>query len=241
MVVVFQLTGDPKQSEVQSSFRISRTANIAVAGLFAALSILLTTISQAFGLKFPILPYLLFDFGEVAIILAFFMFGPAPAVAASVVEFITLMVIGQNLPYGPILKIIAILSSIGGLWLGMEIARRASRNGGTRTLFGSGLTFGLFSRLGFMTIANYYLIAFVYTINGMVGLVAAPLRLVGIQISATNALTVILGLTALFNGLQLGLVLAISYFLVRLPQVRRLTRTKLAWFESFAGKSKSGK
>lgn len=238
---MFQLAGSPKQSELQTSFRKSRTAKIAAAGLFAALSILLTTISQAFGLNFPILPYLQFDLGEVAIILAFFMFGPAPAVAASVVEFITLLVIGQNFPYGPILKIIAILSSIGGLWLGMEIARKAARNSGTGTLFGCGLTFGLLSRLGFMTIANYYLIAFVYTVNGMVGLVAAPLRLVGIQVSATNALAVILGLTALFNGLQLGLVFAISYFLMRLPQVRRLTRTKLAWFESFAGKSNSEK
>lgn len=238
---MFHLTGSAKQSELQTSFRISRTSNIAAAGLFGALSILLTTISQAFGLNFPILPYLQFDFGEVAIIMAFFMFGPGPAVAASIVEFITLMVIGQNVPYGPILKIIAIITSIVGLWLGMAIARRATRNKSLGTLFGSGFAFGLLSRLGFMTIANYYLIAFVYTVGGMVGFVAAPLKLVGIEISAANALTVILGFTALFNGLQLGLVFAISYLLVRLPQVRRITRTKLAWFESFAGKLNSRK
>ena len=238
---MFHLAGNPRQSELQTSFRVSRTTNIAAAGLFAALSILLTTVSQAFGLNFPILPYLQFDFGEVAIILAFFMFGPAPAVAASIVEIITLMVIGQNFPYGPILKIIAILSSIGGLWLGMAIAKRVTRIKRTKTSLGFGLAVGLLSRLGFMTIANYYLIALVYTVSGMVGLVAAPLRLVGIEISATNALTVILGFTALFNGLQLGLVFAISYSLVRLPQVRRLTRTKLAWFESFAEQLNSRK
>jgi riboflavin transporter FmnP len=102
--------------------RPSSSRMIAATGLFGALAILLTSLSQALGLNFPILPYLQFDLGEVAIIIAFLLFGPIPATTAAFVEFLTLMVLGENIPWGPVLKIIAVLSTLGGLWFGMMLA-----------------------------------------------------------------------------------------------------------------------
>ena len=118
------------QASIASAPKIKRSnaRMIAATGLFGALAILLTSLSQALGLNFPILPYLQFDFGEVAIIIAFLLFGPVPATTAAFVEFLTLMVLGENIPWGPVLKIIAVLSTLGGLWFGMALARKASKN-----------------------------------------------------------------------------------------------------------------
>lgn len=213
----------------------SKSRILAATGLFGALSILLTVLSQFMGLNFPIIPYLQFDFGEVAILLAFFLFGPGPAVAASLVEFLTLMAVGENAPYGPILKIVAILSSLAGLWIGMYVARSVSKIPKLNSMLGTGIAVGMVFRVLFMTIANYLLIVFLYTVGGTVGLVEVPFKAIGIPLSNSNALALILGFTGAFNCLQLALVFGISYFLLKLPQLRHPVRTaRLPWFESFA-------
>ncbi len=219
---------------------VSKTKTIAATGLFAALAILFTTLSQALGLNFPIIPYLQFDFGEVAILIAFFAFGPVPALASAFVEFLTLMALGQNVPIGPVFKLAAILSTLAGLWLGVALARRASPRAGTTKVLGASLVFGLLSRAAVLTIANYYLIVYVYTVAGTVGFITAAFRLVGITLTTSNALSLILTFTAIFNCLQLILVFVISYLFFRLPQFRNFLRgNRVAWFESIGTKTRS--
>src|SRR5579864_6658594 len=87
--------------------------------VFGALAVVLTTLSHALGLNFPLIPYLQFDFGEIAILLAFFIFGPVPGLVAAFIEFVTLMVLGQAAPIGPILKLVSMLASLAGIWFGM--------------------------------------------------------------------------------------------------------------------------
>ena len=224
----------PSENTV-SVVRTSRTRIIAAAGLFGALSILLTTLSQALGLNFPVIPYLQFDFGEVAIILAFLFFGPVPAVFSAFVEFVTLMIIGQDVPVGPLFKIIAILSTIGGLWTGIAIAKRVSTEAKRGTILALSLVFGMIFRAAVMTVPNYLLV--VGAFQGTVEYVTAGFRLLGISLTSSNALQLILGFTAIFNCLQLLLVFVIAYFLMRTPQLKHLLRSnRMAWFESF-GKS----
>src|ERR1700719_4641586 len=92
--------------------------SLAGVAVFGALSVVLTLISQALGLNFPIIPYLQFDLGEVAILLAFFIFGPVPALIAALIEFATLLVLGVNAAFfDPELKLIAVLSSLLGVWI----------------------------------------------------------------------------------------------------------------------------
>jgi riboflavin transporter len=216
------------------SLKLNRSRMIAATGLFGALSILLTLLSQALGLNFPILPYLQFDFGEVAIVIAFLLFGPLPATTAAFVEFLTLMAMGENSPWGPLLKIFAILSTLAGLWLGILLAKKARGSAKSNVVLGSSLGVGLISRAAIMTVANYYLIVYIYTVSYMTTAVSSAFRLIGITISSSNTLGLILGFTAIFNCLQLLLVFGISYVLVKFPQLRRSLRSnRLAWFESF--------
>ena len=162
-----------------------------------------------------------FDFGEVAIVLSLFIFGPVPALVSSSVEFVTLMAIGQNAPVGPVLKLFSMVSSIAGIWLGIGLSS-SIRRANMRNVFGLGTAFGAVVRAAVMTLPNYYILVFFYTIPTVIGLLSGAFKLAGITLTGTNALVLVLGFTALFNVLQLLLVMAISFTVLKVPQVTGL-------------------
>ncbi len=220
---------------------LGRFDSVSIAGvaIFGALSVVLTLLSVSLGLNFPLLPYLQFDFGEVAIFLAFFIFGPIPAIVSGFVEFGTLLVIGENTPIGPVLKLISILSSLIGVWAGTALVSHL-RKPGLNKAAALGTALGLVGRVIGMTIANYALIVFFskyfsdYSLDAIVGYVAPYFKPIGVTLTTANALTFVLGFTAVFNILQLLLVLVISYLIVRLPQIQSAkTAGRRLWIVSY--------
>ena len=209
--------------------RLDTTA-IAGSAIFSSLALVLGAASQAAGLNFPIVPYLQFDLGEVAIILAFFIFGPVPALVSSAVEFGGLMVFGQQIPVGPIEKLFALVSTVGGLWVGTWIASRRGE-GSLFRLLGWSAGVGGAARAVVMTFANYYLIVYFYGLGAIEGFLKAPFALIGITLTDSNALALILIFTAVFNLLQLFIVMGISSFVVRVPTVARIkVGGRAPWF-----------
>ncbi|MDA4128541.1 MAG: ECF transporter S component [Thaumarchaeota archaeon] len=192
---------------------------VAGTAVFGALSIVLTVASQGLGLNFPLIPYLQFDLGEVAILLALFIFGPTSALISSVIEFLTLLFIGQNVPVGPLLKLFAIVSSLAGVYAGVRLVSY-SKNPGLGKALAMGTALGIVVRGLVMTVPNYYLIVFVFTITGITGFLVGSFALVGINLSEANTLWLVLAFTAIFNALQLLVVSVVSYVVVRSPQVR---------------------
>lgn len=179
------------------------TTSLAGVAVFGALSAILTYFSQSLGLNFPLVTYLQFDLGEVAIVLALFIFGPLPAVVSTFVEFITLEGIGQNAPWGPLLKLLSMLSSVAGIWLGINLASRLRRTS-VQGLFEVGTASGAAVRASFMTLPNYLYLVLIYAEpNG-------------------SALMLVLAYTAIFNVLQLAFVMAISYAVLKVPHVQSL-------------------
>ena len=211
--------------------------SIAGIAVFSALALILGAASQSLGLNFPVIPYLQFDVGEVAIILAFFIFGPVPALVASVVEFAGLMVFGQQIPVGPILKLFALASSVGGLWLGSRLVSLL-RVRGLGGLVGSGALLGCVVRALVMTVPNFYLLEFYYSpaaIQGLVQYVLQPsFSAVGIAVTGANFLVPVLIFTAVFNVLQMALVMGVSYVVLRVPSLSQLRMAGRApWFALF--------
>lgn len=206
------------------------TASVAGSAVFSALALVLGGASQAVGLNFPLIPYLQFDVGEVAIILAFFIFGPAPALVSSLVEFGGLMAFGQQVPVGPILKLFALVSTVAGMWVGAKVASRR----GETSLFGLAgwsTVVGAAARAAVMTLPNFYLIVYLYGTTAIEGFVRAPFSLVGVGLTDANTLWVVLGFTAVFNVLQLALVMAVSSFVLRVPAVPRIkVGGRAPWF-----------
>ncbi len=203
---------------------------MAGSAVFSALALVLAGASQAAGLNFPLIPYLQFDLGEVAIILAFFIFGPVPALISSVVEFAGLMAFGQQVPVGPVLKLFALVSTVTGMWLG---TRLASRGGETSLLklAAWSAAFGAVVRAAAMTVPNFYIILYIYGLSAVEGFVQGSFALVGVVVTDANALMLILTFTALFNAIQLLFVMALSSFVLRVPAVSRVkVGGKAPWF-----------
>ncbi|MGD0477877.1 MAG: hypothetical protein ABSB29_06900 [Nitrososphaerales archaeon] len=200
-----------------------RLTTISLAGIavFGALSAILTYLSQFLGLNFPLVPYLQFDLGEVAIVLSLFIFGPIPALVSSSVEFVTLLAIGQQVPVGPVLKLFAMVSTIAGIWLGIGLAS-SIRRANMRNVFGLGTAFGAVVRAVVMTLPNYYVLVFLTTIPTVVTSLSSLFKLAGITLTDANALVLVLGFTALFNVLQLLFVMAVSFAVLKVPQVNSL-------------------
>lgn len=205
------------------------TVSLAGIAVFSSLAVILAAVSQALGLNFPLIPYLQFDLGEVAIVLAFFIFGPVPAFVASFVEGGALEVFGQNLPFGPVLKLFALLSTVAGLWIGTWVVTRSGGSTLARVI-GSGLLVGSVIRAAALSVANYYLILFVYTLAG-VSFLKGSFALFGIMMTDANALSLILVFTAVFNVLQLVFVLVLSYLILRVPTVSQVkVGGRAPWF-----------
>jgi riboflavin transporter FmnP len=204
--------------------RLGRLDSVSLGGIavFGALAVVLTTLSHALGLNFPLIPYLQFDLGEIAILLAFFIFGPVPGLVSAFIEFLTLMVLGQNAPVGPILKLLSILASLGGMWLGTTFVSRSVNPGFARAAI-LGTVLGTITRVVLLTVANYYLIVFFggeYAIGGLIPYLAGYFKLVGVTLTDANGLGLILAFTAVFNALQLIFAAGVTSFLVGLPQVQ---------------------
>jgi len=219
--ILIKLSGAGPTMEGRQAGRLDRVSLGGVA-VFGALAVVLTTLSQGLGLNFPLIPYLQFDFGEIAILLAFFIFGPLPGAVAAVIEFLTLMFLGQNAPIGPVLKLISMLASLGGIWAGTTLVSR-SRNPGFGRAATLGTAMGVVSRVAFLTVANYYLIVVMggqYALNGLVPYLAGSFKLVGVTLTSADGLGLILAFTAAFNVLQLAFVAMVSSFVVGLPQVQ---------------------
>ena len=80
--------------------------------------------SRETAVAFPLVPYLQIDFSEISIYIVFFLFGPLAALISSVVQWIFLNMTGSDAPPGPPIKFVAVVSTLGGLWLGSSVYGR---------------------------------------------------------------------------------------------------------------------
>jgi riboflavin transporter FmnP len=136
------------------------TVTLAGAGVFAALAALLTLAKAE--IPFPLIPYLRIDFAEIPILIALFLFGPVSATVSAVIQWLFLNVQGSDAPLGPLIKFVAVLSTISGLWVGSELYRQVK---GRRIHAGIALSMmlsgGILLRILAMTIVNYVVLIYV--------------------------------------------------------------------------------
>jgi riboflavin transporter FmnP len=136
------------------------TVTLAGAAVFAALAAILALAKAA--VPFPLIPYLQIDFSEIPIYIAFFLFGPLAALITSVVQWIFLNVTGSDAPLGPAIKFVAVVSTLGGLWLGSAVygqirGKMAHPSLAISMMFGSGIAW----RVAAMTVVNYAVLLYI--------------------------------------------------------------------------------
>jgi riboflavin transporter FmnP len=136
------------------------TVSLAGGCVFAALAAILTLAKAA--IPFPLIPYLQIDFSEIPILIAFFLFGPVSATISAVIQWIFLNVQGSDAPLGPMIKLIAIMSMLGGFAFGNAVYRRI-RHDGNRPAVALSVMFGggILWRVIAMTLVNYVVLLYV--------------------------------------------------------------------------------
>jgi len=140
-----------------------KTSAITLSGaaVFAALAAILT-LARA-SVPFPLIPYLQIDFAELPIMISFFLFGPVAGIITELVHWLFLNETGSDAPLGPAIKLVAVLSTFCGFWLGSLVYSRLGSRAQGRAGLGLSLMFGLgmVLRVVAMTLVNYAVLVYI--------------------------------------------------------------------------------
>ncbi|MFP3282955.1 MAG: hypothetical protein RXP97_02600 [Nitrososphaeria archaeon] len=164
--------------------RIAIAQGAAVGALAYALSMV--------QIPFPLVPYLIFDLGEIPVAAVMLAGSPLSSLVAAGVYFGVMNLIGQFVPIGPALKLAAVLSMLAGLY---PFSRRGPVSGAS---FAGAFALSTAIRVVVMTALNFAVVEALFP--GFLGIAAdAAMRYVHI---AMSPLELVLLLTAAFNAIQ---------------------------------------
>lgn len=167
---------------------------------------------------FVLVPYLQFEFAEIPILAGFLLYGPIVGVIAAFSYWGILNVLGEFVPIGPAMAFAASLSTVVGMWAGLKAFRKVVK--GKMALLSFSVLIGTLLRVAVMTALNYVVIWVLFpsflefassTVSSALGISFG---------SQLEALLVILGLTAIFNVLQVLIIAIPSLAIVRAVENR---------------------
>lgn len=191
----------------ETSSKNRNTIIIAVSTIFGALSAVLAMLPLSF--PFPLIPYLKFDIAEMPVYVAFLSFGPIPGFISALTYWFVLNMFGEWVPVGPLMKFIAVASTLSGFMFGSRIiSKRFSTY--LQVFF-----YGVLIRVLATSITNYVLLAFImpFFFEYATRIVSTAL---GISLGAGfDAWLLILLLTAIFNILHVIYIMVPSLVVIK--------------------------
>jgi len=206
------------------SGRVSPTIAVAGAATFGALAAMLTIVlGPVLQPSFPILLYLKFDFAEVVDVIAFMVFGPVAGLLTAIVHGGILSESpGGAGPFGASLKFLAVLTTYLGIFVTSRLGRQTLRRLGLEMA-----VFGIVTRVLLMTVVNYlFIIFFAQFLFGQdyLGYAQYSLSTAGINVTGSELIGYVLGLTALFNAVHAIFTITIAVVIIgalfrRAPQL----------------------
>jgi riboflavin transporter FmnP len=203
-----------------------RTYYIAGGALFGALAVLI----RFLGIKFPFppIPYLVFEIAEIPILTGFLLYGPTVGIIAAFSYWGILNVVGEFVPIGPAMAFAASTSTIVGIWIGIQVFRRFTKN--RIALLSSSVFIGMVLRAIVMTVFNIIILLLImpFFFEFAANAVAS---FFGISFATQiDALMVIIVLTALFNIIQVIIIAIPSIALVNAVNGRvMMGRLTIPW------------
>jgi len=95
--------------------------------------------------------------------ISFFLFGPLAGCVTELVHWLFLNETGSDAPLGPAIKLVAVLSTFFGFWLGSQVYSRVGGRLQRRTGLGLSLLFGfgMVLRVAAMTLMNYAVLVYI--------------------------------------------------------------------------------
>ena len=172
---------------------------IALIAVFTAITVALVISPIKFPA--PYAPFLIYQIWEIPIVTAFLLFGPVAAVTITVLNTIILMgVFPGPLPAGPLYNLIAVLSTLLGIYVVQSFAAKRFRTHRETLLTATSTVLGIVARVGIMSIVNQVFLPFPYPF--------------GYSIPAAAA-TAMLPVIGFFNATLALYTIPAGYFLAR--------------------------
>jgi riboflavin transporter FmnP len=205
---------------------MARSKEIASIAIFGALSAVITTITNLPIFRFPPLPFLRFDMGEIIDFLAFLILGPISALFVVLVHFLTISAFpGAQVQFASqAMKAAAILSTILGFLLITKIKRE---------IFG--IAGALVSRVVIMTFANYlfFLVFFPAYFDGSASMLS---KFLGINLTDFwSKFTLLFIFLGIFNAIHALITTIIPLYILKVsPQLVRVASSiKPLWITRY--------
>ncbi|MEM1547477.1 MAG: ECF transporter S component [Thermoproteota archaeon] len=216
-----------KEDDGRKRFLRYGVFEIVLAALCAGLTIFLTVYKVVFA--FPILPYLKFELAEIPVVMAFLVAGPFSGLLSSVIYWIILTMVGEWTPIGPLMKFLAVASTILGLWAGFILSKRIKKNTNILLPMTLSTVLAIVARVVITSLMNFLVLwwLFPFFLNDAAKYLKAT---IGFQADSPYAvLLMTLVFTAVFNILHSFFSIIPSYYLVK--AVVRSTGLKGCWFQ----------
>jgi len=131
---------------------------ISVIAVFTALTIVLNM--SPLKIPAPFAPFLFYQVWEIPIVTATLLFGFGTGILVSIINtFVLLVAFPGALPTGPIYNLIAVVSTILGIYAAHEVMSRRFDQGGNAVTVISTIT-GIIARVVAMTVVNWTFLPF---------------------------------------------------------------------------------
>jgi len=207
------------------------TKEIASIAMFGAISAIVTTVTNLPILRYPPLPFLRFDLGEIIDFLAFLILGPIAAVFVVFVHFLTISALpGAQVQFASqAMKAASILSTIIGFMLITRIKREYVAIGGA-----------VLSRVCIMSVANYlfFLVFFPAYFDSSVNTLS---KFLGVTFSDYwSKVIILLSFIGIFNAIHALMTTLIPLYILKVsPQLVKIaSNIKPVWITKYLNFSK---
>lgn len=183
------------------------TKKLAITIIFAALTVALNPGVSGIGIPAPYAPYLIYGLWEIPIVTAFLLISPASAIAITLLNSAVLFAFFPGpLPTGPLYNLIAIFSTLLGLYIAQKFTEHESLDQQKVLKVAAASTgLGIVLRVAVMTLVNYVTLQQPYPIG---------FELEEIAVIAS------LPLTAIFNGTVVLYTIPIGEFIANVVKSR---------------------
>jgi riboflavin transporter FmnP len=183
------------------------TKTLATTIVFAALTVALNPAVSGIGVPAPYAPYLIYGLWEIPIVAAFLLISPASAIVITLLNSAVLFAFFPGpLPTGPFYNLIAIFSTLLGLYIARKFINRESNyQQKVLKIAAASTILGIVLRVAVMTLVNYVTLQQPYPI--------------GFELDEI-AVLVSLPLTALFNGTVVLYTIPMGEFIAHVVKSR---------------------
>ena len=173
------------------------TKALATTIVFAALTVALNPGVSGVGVPAPYAPYLIYGLWEIPIVAAFLLISPASAIIITLLNSVVLFAFFPGpLPTGPFYNLIAVFSTLLGLFIAQIFIKRESADRQTLVKIMTGSTIlGIVLRVAVMTLVNYVTLQQPYPIGFELGEIA---------VIASLPLTALFNATVVLYSIPIG-------------------------------------